>query len=148
MKAILLFILLGLTFSYDRIAAANYALKHCNNYNPNYNKYETQKEESANFVSQCMSIGGGQDFEGCEGRDDKGMFTKGSDLKNCLISKGWKTAITSKKGSIAFMIIDNNDVKIITSDKADIIGRVTFCSHTPDRCDAKQSSLVLKFYSP
>ena len=75
------------------------------------------------------------------------MFTKGSDLKNCLISKGWKNTITSKKGSISFMIIDTNDVKIITSDKADLIGRVTYCTHTPDRCDAKQSSFALKFYS-
>ena len=148
MKTILFIFLLGLTFSYDRIGAANYAQKYCNNYNPEYKKYSDQNEENVNFVSQCIGIGGGQDFEGCEGRDDKGMFTKGLDLKNCLISKGWKTAITSKKGSIAFLIIDNNDVKIITSDKADIIGRVTFCSHTPDRCDAKQSSLVLKFYSP
>ena len=148
MKKILIFFLLGLIFSYDGTSAATYAQKYCNNYNPNYNKYESKTAENINFISQCISIGGGQDFEGCEGRDDKGMFTKGSDLKNCLISKGWKTAITSKKGSIAFMIIDNNDVKIITSDKADIIGRVTFCSHTPDRCDAKQSSLVLKFYSP
>ena len=39
MKSILILFLLGFTFSYNRIGAANYALKYCNNYNPNYNKY-------------------------------------------------------------------------------------------------------------
>ena len=37
-----------------------------------------------------MSEGGGQDFEGFEGRDSKGMFRSVTALKNFLISKGWK----------------------------------------------------------
>ena len=145
MKAILIFILLGLTFSYDRIAAANYALKHCNNYNPNYNKYETQKEESANFVSQCMSIGGGQDFEGCEGRDDKGMFKDGYALKNCLISKGWKKTNIPQKGNPVFYKLGTYPL-LITEDGV-INHRVTCCSHKPDRCNARQTSVILQYYT-
>ena len=97
MKAILIFLLLGLTFSYDRIAAANYAQKYCNNYNPNYNKYETQKEESANFVSQCMSIGGGQDFEGCEGKMIKECSKMVMLLKIALFQKDGRKLIFLKK---------------------------------------------------
>ena len=33
MKAILIFLLLGLAISYDREGAAKYAQKYCNNYN-------------------------------------------------------------------------------------------------------------------
>ena len=47
MKAILISILLGLTFSYNREGAVAYALKYCNNYNPNYNKYSRRNEEMA-----------------------------------------------------------------------------------------------------
>ena len=148
MKTILIIFLLGLTFSYDGTGAANYAQKYCNNYNPEYKKYSDQNEENVNFVSQCIGIGGGQDFEGCEGKDDKGMFTKGSDLKNCLISKGWKSAFNPKKGTVAFRIFDSSEVKIITNDKCDLLNRATFCSHTPDRCDEKQNCLTLLFYSP
>ena len=46
MKTILIFFLLGLIFSYDGTGAANYAQKYCNNYNPKYNKYETQIAEN------------------------------------------------------------------------------------------------------
>ena len=74
MKIILIFFLLGFTFSYDAYNALVYSLRYCNNYNRDFNKYQNRVEESANFASQCISIGGGQDFEGCEGRADKGMF--------------------------------------------------------------------------
>ena len=74
MKIILIFFLFGFTFSYDAYKALVYSLRYCNNYNRDFNKYQNRVEESANFASQCISIWGGQDFEGCEWRDDKGMF--------------------------------------------------------------------------
>ena len=49
--------------------------------------------ESINFMSQCIHAGG-QNFTGCEGLDDKGMFKNIQDLKKCLQAKGWtKTEI-------------------------------------------------------
>ena len=144
MKAILIFILLGLTFSYNRGGAAAYAKKYCDKYNPDYNKYTNRTEESANFVSQCISAGG-QDFEGCEGRDDKGMFKDGYALKNCLISKGWKKTNIPQKGNPVFYKLGTYPL-LITEDGV-INHRVTCCSHKPDRCNARQTSVILQYYT-
>ena len=134
MKAILIFFLLSLSFSYDGKAASNYAKKYCNNYNPKYHKYETQDEESANFVSQCMAHGG-QDFEGCKGKDDKGMFKNYLSLKECLISKGWKITEFPKKGAPAFS--KHGPYALIITDNKVERNQVTYCSHELDRCEAK-----------
>ena len=45
MKTILIIFILGLTFSYDGTGAATYAQKYCNNYNPNYNKYDIKLQK-------------------------------------------------------------------------------------------------------
>ena len=145
MKTILIIFLLGLTFSYDRIGAANYAQKYCNNYNPEYKKYSDQNEENVNFVSQCISIGGGQDFEGCEGRDNKGMFKNSADLKKCLISKGWKKTHVPQKGNPAFTRLGINTM-ILSGDQMDL-KTLIYCSHTPDRCNAKAGHRYLEIYS-
>ena len=145
MKAILFLFLLGLTFSYNASGAVAYAHKYCNNYNPNYNKYSVLTQEGANFVSQCMSIGGGLDFEGCEGRNTEGMFKYIYDLKRCLILKGWKRTSFPQKGSPMFFIPITH-VMFVTDDKV-IDNRVTYCSHTPDRCDAKASTKHFEFFS-
>ena len=144
MKAILIFILLGLTFSYNRGGAAAYAKKYCDKYNPDYNKYTNRTEESANFVSQCISAGG-QDFEGCEGRDDKGMFKNSGDLKKCLIKKGWTKKNVPQKGSPAFVKVSY--MTMIISDIS-LKGEVAYCSHTPDRCNGRLGHRFLEFYSP
>ena len=56
MKFTLLFILVGVAFSYNPSAAVNYALSYCRNYNPAYNSYPGA--DCANFVSQCLIAGG------------------------------------------------------------------------------------------
>ena len=145
MKTILIFFLLGLAISYDREGAAKYAQKYCNNYNPNYNRYKNITEESANFVSQCLSVGGGQDFEGCEGRDNKGMFKNSADLKKCLISKGWKKTHVPQKGNPAFTRLGINTM-ILSGDQMDL-KTLIYCSHTPDRCNAKVGHSHLEIYS-
>ena len=147
MKSILILFLLGFTFSYNRIGAANYALKYCNNYNPNYNKYSQQNIESVNFVSQCISIGGGQDFKGCEGRDDKGMFKYAIDLEICLMKKRWKRTAIPKKGIPMLYVHVHSYAWIIIDDKV-IDNKITYCSHIPDRCEAKGPSKIGVFYSP
>ena len=144
MKAILILFLLSLTFSYDREKAARYAKNYCNNYNPKYNKYEKNYEESPNFVSQCMKAGG-QDFEGCEGKDDKGMVKNATALKECLISKGWTIANFPAIGNPAF--IKHSPLVVIISDDNPDRQKVTHCSHEPDRCGATIFSKGLEIYS-
>ena len=146
MKAILIFILLGLTFSYNGEGAAAYAQKYCNNYNPDYNKYTEQAEESANFVSQCMSVGGGQDFEGCGPKDNKGMFKNVLALKNCLIKKGWKRDIFGHKGNPAFFNVASR--AMIAVAEMDRSGLGLYSYHTPDRCNSKMGYKKLEFYTP
>ena len=146
MKIILIFFLLGFTFSYDAYKALVYSLRYCNNYNRDFNKYQNRVEESANFASQCISIGGGQDFEGCEGRDDKGMFKSISALKTCLISKGWKKTSVIKQGNPAF--VEGNELAMIITRGPNYWNRVAFNSHGFDRCDAEALVKYLEFYSP
>ena len=146
MKTILIFLLFELAFSYNGAGAAEYAKKWCNKYNPDYNnyKYKDAFAESVNFISQCISVGGGQDLTGCEGLDDKGMLKNASDLKQCLISKGWKISdkispgfpIFYKRSSIG-MVATQVDAKV-----------VIFCSHAPDRCNSRNFINNMDSYSP
>ena len=146
MKSILICLLLGLSFSYNKIGAINYALKYCNNYNPNYNNYKDKgEEESANFVSQCISVGGGQDLTGCEGLDDKGMIPNSSNLKKCLISKGWKkNRLTIAKGYPIFTKV-NSYAMFMTNVGTD---GILYCSHAPDRCKARTNYKSVDIYTP
>ena len=146
MKSILILLLFGLSFSYDRQGAVNYASKYCDKFNPDFNKYSENVEESTNFLSQCLSVGGGQDFEGCEGKDDKGMFKNLDDLKNCLISKGWKKTETIKKGNAAFKKI--RDGAVIVSNDFTFLGTFHLSSHGPKRCSASMHSKFAEFYEP
>ena len=135
MKSIIIFFLLELSLSYNPAGAVSYAKKYCNNYNINYNNYKNliiRGGEDANFVSQCMNVGGGQDFEGCEARDNKGMFRSVSALKNCLISKGWKQTARCQKGNPIFMKSYSHSMIIIDSD----VNNIFFNSHYPDRCSS------------
>ena len=146
MKTILICLLLGLSFSYNKIGAINYALKYCNNYNPKYNNYKDKgEEESANFVSQCISVGGGQDLTGCEGLDDKGMIPNSSNLKKCLISKGWKkNRLTIAKGYPIFTKV-NSYAMFMTNVGTD---GILYCSHAPDRCKARTNYKSVDIYTP
>ena len=146
MKSILILLLFGLIFSYDRQGACNYAYKYCDKFNPDFNKYSENVEESTNFLSQCLSVGGGQDFEGCEGKDDKGMFKNIDDLKNCLISKGWKKTDTIKKGNAAFQKI--RDRAVIVSNDFTFLGNFHLSSHGPKRCSARMFHKFVEFYEP
>ena len=121
-------------------------MKYCNNYNPEYNNYKDKgEEESANFVSQCISVGGGQDLTGCEGLDDKGMIPNSSNLKKCLISKGWKkNRITIAKGYPIFTKV-NSYAMFMTNVGTD---GILYCSHAPDRCKARTNYKSVDIYTP
>ena len=145
MKIILIFFVLGLTFSYDRIGAVNYALKYCDKGNPEL-FYYVDEIEKVNFVSQCIKIGGGQDFEGCGRLTPDGMFYYLKDLESCLIKKGWKKTTIAQKGNL--MISRPTGLCMIVTEDIVIDGAVTFCSHAPRRCNAKHSNKYVEFYSP
>ena len=146
MKAIVIVLLVGISLSYNPGAAVSYARSHCNNYNPDYNNYKGRGGDCANFVSQCMHAGG-QGFDGCGSRDNKGMLPGVAGLKSCLSSKGWKSyrskpnnfragyPIFLKSGSHAMLATGVNGNTIV------------FCAHTNDRCDASISAGSVDFYS-
>ncbi len=95
MKAIVIFLLLGISLSFSPGKSLDYAEHYCKNYNPSYNDYSSKGGDGANFVSQCLAAGG-VNLDGCAGRDDKGMIPNISDLKNCLKLKGWKSKVPTK----------------------------------------------------
>ena len=146
MKAIVIVLLVGISLSYNPGAAISYARSHCNNYNPAYNNYKGRGGDCANFVSQCMHAGG-QSFDGCGSRDNKGMLPGVAGLKSCLSSKGWRGygskpnnfragyPIFLKSGSHAMLATGVNGNTIV------------FCAHTNDRCDASISAGSVDFYS-
>ena len=146
MKSILICLLLGLVFSYNGEGAAAYAKKYCNKYNPNYHNYKKidGTDESANFASQCISVGGGLDLTGCEGLDDKGMIKKISDLKKCIISKGWKITNKISKGYLMFLKAVFLPMIVTEVPKRDII----FSSHDFDRCDSRIGFNYVDIYAP
>ena len=147
MKTILIFLLFELAFSYNGAGAAEYAKKWCNKYNPDYNnyKYKDAFAESVNFISQCISVGGGQDLTGCKGLDDKGMIPNSSNLKKCLISKGWKkNRIAIAKGYPIFTKV-NSYAMFMTNVGTD---GILYCSHAPDRCKARTNYKSVDIYTP
>ena len=144
MKVIILFSLLVIAITYDGNKAANYALKYCRNYNPYYNNYPGN--DCSNFVSQCLRAGG-QDFDGCSGKDNKGGIPRVTDLQNCLKKKGWKSASTRpsafKRGYPLFL---NNIPHGMIATQINP-NSVNFASHSSDRCgDVTISSGVTYYY--
>ena len=145
MKAILICLLLGLSVSYKGDLAVAYAKKHCSKYNPAYNNYRKidMTAESINFMSQCIHAGG-QNFTGCEGLDDKGMFKNIQDLKKCLQAKGWtKTEIFAPGNPIFQRRYAYGMIATAVEDKA-----VKFCSHSPDRCHSQIVKKIVETYAP
>ena len=144
MKAIIIILLFGISFTYDRTKAINYARKYCNYPSPgNYDYYRSS--ENSYFVSECMAVGG-QRFDGCSGLNSKGMFHNVENLKKSLISKGWKLSISKstkyKAGYPIFLKRGSHAMFMTGLDGDDII----FCAHEKDRCDAKIKANILDYY--
>ena len=144
MKAILLCLLLGLTLSYNPSAAISYARTYCYNYNRNYNNYKGQGGDCANFVSQCLKAGGFS-FDGCAGKDSKGMLINCSNLRACLEQKGWKHSTGVPNGFRGGYPFFNGYSHAMIS--TSVSGKtVTFCGHTNDRCDATLNNQGYVYY--
>ena len=145
MKSILFCLLLGLALSYNAEFAVLYAKKYCGASNPNYHDYRKidPNKESYNFMSQCIHAGG-QNFTGCEGLDDKGMFKNIHDLKKCLQAKGWtKTEIFAPGNPIFQRKYAYGMIATSVEDKV-----VKFCSHSPDRCHSQIVKKIVETYAP
>ena len=148
MKSILIYLLIGLTLSYNAEFAVLYAKKYCATSNPNYHDYRKidPNKESYNFMSQCIHAGG-QDFTGCEGLDDKGMLTDTYDLQKCLLMKGWKKTDVFAPGYPIFRktasVVMNG--MIATGVEGPFI---KFCSHCYDRCHSIILKRFVETYAP
>ena len=55
MKATIIILLLGFTFSFNPGNSMKYALTYCNHYNPKYHYYKDRGED-AHFVSQLQEV--------------------------------------------------------------------------------------------
>ena len=137
MKAYIIILLLGISLSYNPRAAIEYANKYCSNYNKIFYNYNSENDgrDSANFVSQCLHEGG-QSFEGCNGVDLKGMIPRVSELKACLVSKGWKSSgsmpssgmpkgsvITYYNGGHVAIVVEGGKYPKIAAHTTDVYGR-------------------------
>ena len=136
MKVIVLFLLVGIILSYTPNKAVSYAKSYCRDYNPKYNNYNYKGGDCANFVSQCLTAGG-QKFDGCKGKDDKGMIPKDGDLKSCLMSKGWKLSTTKPpKFKAGYPIFEKSFGRAAIATGVD--GKtIIYCDHYGDVCDGK-----------
>ena len=139
MKAIVIVLLVGISLSYNPGAAVSYARSHCNN-------YKGRGGDCANFVSQCMHAGG-QGFDGCGSRDNKGMLPGVAGLKSCLSSKGWKSYRSKPnnfRAGYPIFLKSGSHAMLATGVSG---GNIIFCAHTNDRCDASISAGSVDFYS-
>ena len=137
MKVIVLILLAGISLSYNPDAAISYAKTYCKNFNPNYNNYKYKGGDSANFVSQCLTAGG-LNFDGCRGRDDKGMIPNDIDLRSCLRSKGWKFSTTRPPSFRAgYPITDKYYYRTMIVTGIDG-NNIFYCDHFYDKCNIKE----------
>ena len=147
MKTIILLFLIGFSLSYNTGAAIRYARQYCDHYNPKIPYYAYEHDDSASFVSQCMTAGG-INFHNCSvGKiDSYGLITRVRDLKLCLQQKGWKHSSTrpaSFKPGYPIFSINYEHAKIATAIEGP---GVRYCSHTNDRCDAYISSGIEYYF--
>ena len=135
MKSIIIFILIGISINYIPSQAISYARRYCQNYNTRYDTYP-EDEKAASFVSQCLVAGGINFWNTNCSSIRKGIIYGPYNLYNCLTKIGWKrsTKLTKEFKSGYPFFIGKNIPKIATY-VSNI--SITYCSHAPDRCDAK-----------
>ena len=145
MKAIIIILLFGISFSYNRTNAIKYAKKYCNYRGPYYDYHYQRDGENANFVSKCL-VAGGQKFDGCAGRDSKGMFLNIQNLKNCLLKKGWKKSISKHpEFKAGYPIFLKNIPHVMLATGFDSY-YIIYCAHASDRCDAKIDAKSVEYF--
>ena len=147
MKAIVIFFLLSLTFSLD--------LEKVQKYEPqqfqvdiykdidDIDQSKSQNEVNAKFVSNYL-IKEGENFGGCSGKREKGLFKNSTKLRNCLLQKDWEPTEEPKMGDIAFMrnTVDGGiSHAMIVGENPSLRAKVVCCTLQPKSCSHK----LLKF---
>ena len=147
MKAIVIFFLLSLTFSLD--------LEKVQKYEPqqfqvdiykdidDIDQSKSQNEVNAKFVSNYL-IKEGENFGGCSGKREKGLFKNSTKLRNCLLQKDWEPTEEPKMGDIAFMrnTVDGGiSHAMIVGENPSLRAKVVCCTFQPKSCSHK----LLKF---
>ena len=123
---------------YDPAAAAAYALKYWQNYNPNYSNYNSIGGDCCNFVSQCLHAGGLQ-MDGSwfwySYSNHSASWTLCTALKTYLVGTLGCAFIPSPSAAqidVGDVLYFNNGGHVmICSEK--INGQVWVCGHNADR---------------
>ncbi len=127
MKAILFFLLIIFSNCYNEQDAIDYAKQYCQNPNSNYKVY---KDDTANFISQCV-IAGGESLDFCNNIDKYKSISQYYSLLGCLTnSLGWNYSSfrpSSFKAGHLVAIEETKFIGIVTEVNKDTI---TYCSHT------------------
>ena len=149
MKAIVIFFLLSLTFSLD--------LEKVQKYEPqqfqvdiykdidDIDQSKSQNEVNAKFVSNYL-IKEGENFGGCSGKREKGLFKNSTKLRNCLLQKDWEPTEEPKMGDIAFMKNTEeggiSHAMIIGDNQSSLRAKVVCCTLQPKSCSHQFKSVV------
>ena len=147
MKIIISFLIIAFSITYQPSEVVIYAKKYCDHYNTLYWSFpDNRQNDDANFVSQCL-IAGGQKLDGCPNINKKGLISSPSNLRSCLIQKGWKSSKTMPpnfKAGYPMIKLDLSHAII-----ASIISgsSIYYSAHSPNVCNRKlDSKLYYYFY--
>ena len=148
MKAIVIFFLLSLTFSLKDEKVQKYEPQQFKEdiYKDidDIDQSKSQNEVNAKFVSNYL-ISKGENFRGCSGKREKGLFKNSTELGDCLKEKGWEPTEEPKMGDIAFM---KNTVEggishaMIVGENPSLRAKVVCCTLQPKSCSHQFKNVV------
>ena len=148
MKAIVIFFLLSLTFSLKDEKVQKYEPQQFKEdiYKDldDIDQSKSQNEVNAKFVSNYL-IRIGENFTGCSGKREKGLFKNSTKLRNCLLKKDWEPTEEPKMGDIAFM---KNTVEggishaMIVGENPSLRAKVVCCTLQPKSCSHQFKNVV------
>lgn len=127
--------------SYNRIAARDYAYKYWSSYNPAYTSYKGNGGDCANFVSQCLHVGGIP--TDATWKADSVSWIRASAVPSYMMNKGYatKTSYTNATaGSFAYTSSGAGHAVLVTINDG---AKIAYTAHTTDRKDAAFSSTDL-----
>ena len=148
MKAIVIFFLLSLTFSLKDEKVQKYEPQQFKEdiYKDidDIDQSKSQNEVNAKFVSNYL-IRIGENFTGCSGKREKGLFKNSTKLRNCLLKKDWEPTEEPKMGDIAFL---KNTVEggishaMIVGENPSLRAKVVCCTLQPKSCSHQFKNVV------
>ncbi len=132
MKIILFFLFAIIANCYNVQKALEYAQKYCNSTNEEYKFYK--KDDSVNFISQCL-IAGGESLEFCSNLDAKKAIFPLGNLLSCLNQIGWSSSKERPPDFKAGYLLVNQEQKFIAI-ATEVNNRfIKYCKHSENTCD-------------